>query len=274
MTYYGKDLPEVGDIVFVTIKDFSERGTYCDLLEYGGAEGFILNTELDKRVFDPKKQFIFRKVYPMMVLSSTPKAIDLSYKKVRYDEREQLLNKFIAISKIKLLIDEFLFLFPLDQNTVYSLTLWKHFEMNHLDDPITMQYKFIKHPEVLMEHLIELYPDQSNEFIKDMKSRTTYTEMTIAQEFTLIVCDDDAITKLREILEYKDEKTEIVYVSSPRYQIVTCGDNDEMCNNQIQKCLDHLKKKIEGIKCSFKITDKHIVKAQDVSIKPINRSIC
>jgi len=264
----------VGDIVFVTIKDFSDRGTYCNLLEYNNAEGFILNTELDKRVYDPKKQFVFRKTYPMVVLASSPKAIDLSYKKVRLEEREPLLTKFIAISKIKLLVDEFLFLFPLDQKTVYELTLWKFFEVSHLDDPATIQYNFLKHPETFVEHLMETYPEESKEFVKDMKSRITYTELTMAQEFTLIVCDEDAITKLKNILEYFGEKTEISYISSPRYQIITSGETEEICNKNIQDCVDNITKKMEGIKCSFKLTDKHIVKPQDVNIKPVNRSIC
>ena len=61
-----------------------------------------------------------------------------------------------------------------------------------------------------------------------MKSRITWTPLQIGFIFKLYVYDDDAITKLRYVLDYydKDTSTELVYNSSPKYQINTVGNSD------------------------------------------------
>lgn len=271
MKYYNKDYPEAEEIVFVAITDFSsERGTYCELIEYNNIEGFILNTELDKRVSDPKKQFKFGKIYPMMVLAVSPRAIDLSYKKVRLEERESLLEKFNGIQKIKTLCSEFIFSYDIPENEVCNLTMWKFFETDHLSNPNQMYNDFLKRPELFIEHLKDIYPVESSEFIKSVKSRLSYTEMYVTQNFKLTIYEDDAITKLRDILNYVDGKTEISYVASPTYLISTSGENEEECDKNIKKCIDQITSKIGSYKSSFNILDKHILKSQDITIKPLN----
>jgi translation initiation factor 2 alpha subunit (eIF-2alpha) len=245
--YYTNSLPLIDSIVFVTIKDFSKHGTYCNLIEYDGIEGFILNTELDRRVFDPKKQFQLGKIYPMLALSVDKKTnkIDLSYKKINIPDRPILVNKFYDVSRIVKLCDEISFFTEIPKNEIYKNTLHKMFED---EDPLEiasgLYTKYLNNPSDLVEFLIESYPEQSTKFIENIKSRITYGNMTMSKLFKLRMFDTDSVKKLIDLLSYTDPllKTEIIYNGSPKYLIKTIGSTKEICMKNIQTCIECLEK--------------------------------
>lgn len=86
MSYYETDYPNLNEVVFVTIDNFTDDAIYCRLVEYKNKEGFLPITELDKKVQpNPKKHFSEKKVYPMIVMDvDTDKGvIDVSYRRIK-----------------------------------------------------------------------------------------------------------------------------------------------------------------------------------------------
>lgn len=49
MRYYEKALPDAEEIVMCQVRQIAEMGAYVKLLEYDGAEGMILLSELSRR---------------------------------------------------------------------------------------------------------------------------------------------------------------------------------------------------------------------------------
>jgi Translation initiation factor 2, alpha subunit (eIF-2alpha) len=98
MFYYNHKSPNPNEVVFGRIVKFTENGAYCNLIEYNDIEGFVLNTELDKKVPNARRQFIYNVVYPLCVLKNTDsynrkdERINLSYKKVGKGARKNYLK--------------------------------------------------------------------------------------------------------------------------------------------------------------------------------------
>jgi len=49
MRFYKKELPDVDEVVMCQVQQIAEMGAYVKLLEYDGAEGMILLSELSRR---------------------------------------------------------------------------------------------------------------------------------------------------------------------------------------------------------------------------------
>jgi len=294
MAYYNKTEPKVDDIVFVTINNCSSAGTYCNLIEYNSSEGFILNTELDRWSRDDKRQvriadqkkFKYDQIYCARVLTVNKKdetlvSIDLSYKKIPIDVREQLVDNFGYITRIKQLCDELVFFSGLPIETVYDLTIRQIiFDTKSAKE---IYHDFLKAPEVFVEHLFKDFPEHAINFVSNMKSRTIYTKMTVEQPFDLVIYDTDAITKLQKILEYKLDDTAVECVSSPKYKIITSCYTLAECNDNITACFELLKSRAVEYKAIIslkprkntdgKVDDAGIIKQQEVSIKRLNMQI-
>lgn len=300
MTYYNKTEPKIDDIVFVKINNYSEAGTYCNLIEYNSMEGFILNTELDRWTRDDKRQvrvsdqkkFKYNQIYCAIVTSvnkkeGEPTSVDLSYKKIAIESREELVDNFEYIMRIKHLCDELIFFSGLTTDTVYNSTIRQiNFNAKKAKD---IYNDFLKYPESFVVSLREkLSEDVQNcqqvekidNFVVNMKSRITYTKMTVEQPFELIIYDTDAITKLQTILNFNESDTAVECVSSPKYKIITSCYTLTECNNNITKCFELLKEKVQNFKAIISLKPKKnvdgkedgvgIIKQQEVSIKRLN----
>ena len=280
MCYYNKNLPIVDEIVFITIKDFSDYGTYCNLIEYGGLEGFILNTELDKKVYDPKKQFNTSKTYPMCVLSISDGRVNLSYKKVYKEDRDVLLNKFYNICRIIKLCDEFAHITNVPKQEIYKLTTWKFYEdENHLDISKKLYNDLLEKPTEFVKYIKDVYPEESKLFIDNMVGRITYGNMEMSKIFKLRMFDSDSVKKLIDMLSYNDEITQILYLGSPKYVITTIGLTYESCKENIKKCIEYLKTEKNKYNCFLETFDNDIddsefsykiVKPQEIILKSLN----
>lgn len=291
MHYYNKKLPKVNDIVFVSIKNMSISGTYCNLIEYDFMEGFILNTELDRNRRDDKRQiriheqrkFKFGEIYPALVLSvhtsiddvtgnTIPTGVDLSYKKVNIESREELLQKFNYVTKIKQLCDEFMFHSKLNEKVVYSLTMWIFMENNN--DFKKIFYDFLKDPNLFVTNLSELYPDITQSFVENMKKRITYTKLSIEQPFVLTIYDTNGVNKLIEILTFdKNLDCSVECISSPNYRLIASSYTENECNEIIMSLYNEIQQRSSKYRSSINLKERKntgIIKEQEIYIKPLN----
>lgn len=283
MFYYNKTLPKEGDIVFVTLKNLSTVGTYCNLIEYNDIEGLILSTELDRYSRHDKRQiriseqrhFTHGKIYCCLVISINQNnnniSIDLSYKKVDVEKREELVKKFEYVKSIKKLCDEFCTFSKLKEEVVYPFTIWKFTAEDNFDAE-NKYFDILRNPKLFCEHIPDEYKDLSDHFVENMKERITYTTMTVEQQFELIIFDVDAINKLKKVLEYNNENIIVECISSPKYKVSATEYSVDKCNEMINQYYLHLEQKTKEFRSIIKMLDRNgegIVKRQDLYIRPL-----
>ena len=290
--YYKNKYPRKNDVTFVTIKNLEKSGIYCNLIEYNNLEGLILSTELDRKtrrntkvlhkIADPSK-FQHGTVYPVLVVDVTIdtnpdtgeeilKHIDLSYKKNAIDIREELIQNFKYIEKIRTIVDEISYFTKLDKQLVYEHTMWKFaFDGCNAEQ---MYVNFLKHPNELIEAFGDDYSTELSEFLDNFNSRITYTKMKVEQSFSLSVYAPNALQKIKDILQYDNEDIVVSCTSSPQYKISTTGYSLDKCNEHIQLCFDELKQKSLEYKSKMvllpRIDNDGIVQQQSLFMKSLN----
>lgn len=329
MNYYDKTEPSIGDIVFVKIVSTTNGvGAYCQLIEYNNMNGLIVITELDRRMRNSKfpmkvdmlDKFNYNTIYCSAVIAVNKKnvsfvnetgeeitesniSVDLSYRQVDPNIREQLINQFEYILSIKKLCDEFCFVTKQSQNDIYPLTLWKITKPKKFDVSWTIEKlvkyntkekydEMIRHPEIFCDLVKENFPIESEVFLENMKSRITHTSMTVEKYFDLIIYENDGINKLKAVLNINntDANVSIECVSSPTYKITVVGYSLDECNKKVKDCLNEIKLKTSSIISS--LTEKkhpkeiereknnseikysndsiEIIKQQEFHIRPVN----
>lgn len=233
MSYYGSNYPEIDEIVFVKIERFSDHGIYCRLIEYEGKEGFLMDTEMEKKIYYVKnKYFNFKKVYPMLVMDIDfdRERIDLSHKRIKADERDKYIKHFDYVSKMYRLSEEFSTISKLAMDVILPLTMWKHAKKDELEASHKKFKSILQKPDSFITDAKKFYPTESEDFLDNLASRITSTTQIIYQNFDLIVYCEDAINEIKNILSFPNMETNIQleYVNSPTYRlIVECKFNDE-----------------------------------------------
>jgi translation initiation factor 2 alpha subunit (eIF-2alpha) len=292
MFYYKNNRPVINDIVYVSIKEFSDTGVYCELIEYDNMSGFLLISELYDKIKkgvkpkSPDKLLSTQKTYPMLVLTINEEShgddkkyiLDLSYKKIKKEDREQLLEKFIMMNKLIHLANEFEFITKLSLKEIYKLTIWKLFDTDIHDDLSliddmklyhTLYLNILKNPHIFTKYINDAYPTETKQFIDNFNDRLTSSDMMIEQIFELMIHEENAITKLKDVLTYDNDGAEIVYISSPRYQILVKGSDILDCDSKIEKCLEYIKNKISLYHCVFNLKEKNIIRDQEFTLKSL-----
>lgn len=305
MSYYGNNFPEIDEVVFVTISSFSDNGIYCTLVEYDNKEGFISNTELEKKIYyERKKYFNFKKVYPMIVtdIDFEKHFIDLSHKKIKSEERDKYIKYFDYVSKMYRLTQEFSKISKLSVTDLLPLTMWNFMKKDDIENSQKKFKAILQKPDEFVEKAKEIYPSESNDFLDNLSSRISSTTLTIHQHFDLVVYCENAIQEIKNILNFPElgENIRIEYINSPTYRfIVECKFDDDRndlidqyieihknkVNNkelkqtdliklgndifveEINRCVELLKNKIKGKNIHFEIGDKLLIKEREMTIK-------
>ena len=131
-----------------------------------------------------------------------------------------------------------------------------------LDDPSVFVYKFPKE-----------YKTESDTFVENMKNRITSSDVSVKQEFILIVYDVGALSKIKYILTNNiDDTCSIEYISAPKYQISSTGQNTDICKKNINNISNILSENIKNIKCKLTMVDEQNVSKNKRNIlKPLHQ---
>jgi len=272
-----KTLPTMNDIVFCEATHFSGLNTYFKLIEYNNNEGFVPITELDKKVKDPEKQFKIGMTYPMIVtghrqINDEKWSVDLSYKKVQKETRQDLLSKFTNINKLYTIINEFCFFTKVEFNIAQKLIMYPKFDMNsqqYLSDAESLYKNYLKNPSDFFGNIEEL-KNEIEMFVENVKSRITITKMIVNQQFRLWVLQNNSLDILKHVLSYVSDGCEIEYISSPKYQFVIKCEDDNEHKIFLNKFLDYMTEQQKIYKLKFELDEEIVIKNQEFLLKPLN----
>lgn len=279
MSYYETNYPNLNEVVFVTIDNFTDDAIYCRLVEYKNKEGFLPITELDKKVQpNPKKHFSEKKVYPMIVMDvdAAKGVIDVSYRRIKEIDREKYLEKFDYFSRIYRLTTEISLLYNMLMDNILPFTMWRVLQKDSIENSKEIHDMILDNPASYVETIIADNPIETKKILENIESRITRTQLIIHQNFELAVACNEAVNVLKNILSYTDDRLTVEYVNAPKYRIVVNGKTEQECDDKLRKCLNTLQERVgsDRNKIMFKIEKKVIVKERELCIKYLDRVAC
>lgn len=267
--------PQVNSVVFVEVVSFSKNNTYCKLLEYGDLEGFLPDTELDRKVHDPRTCFVNGTIYPMLVMANMRDgSVDLSYKKVQKDSRNELLLKFNNIKKLYTMLNEFCFLTGVPFDIAQKLVLFPKFNMNsqeYLNEAGNLYKQYLKNPADFFENVDKSLQNEIALFVANTLQRLKVSKMTIYQQFRLWVMQSNSLETLKNILTgYSKDGCEVVYISSPKYQLTITCETDEERQELVNHFLSYISEQTKLHNIKFELDESQIIQDQDFILHPLN----
>lgn len=283
MNYYGKSIPTINDKVVVEIKNIGENGVYCLLKEYNNIEGFILPTEIYSSRHDKKNIFKIGELYPTLVINvnEEKQTIDLSYRKLKPDDRKQVMeNYFFGEKLFKLSQDAVSFLNPfnLAPEIIMKNTLWNLFRFeSHRNNIKSVYQKVLQKPTLFVNQQIEdIYKNHFDNFVSNLENRIIKTEIVLSKQFELTIYNVSGVNTLKDILKYDDSlnnknaKYEIKYISSPKYEIQITGNNYEDCLSLLNEISNIIKEKASKYECLIQMPDGYnIIKQQQFILQAL-----
>ena len=285
MYYYGKIInnqyepklyPNLNEIVFVKITSFSSVNTYCELLEYNNLEGFIPQTGLDKRVSDPTKQFEYNTIYPLVVTMVEEHRVDLSYKNVHKDTRIQLLTQFANIEKLYSMLKEFCYFTKVNFETAQKYILFPKLNTvnnDHLNNAENYYMQYLSNPHIFFEDADDSIKENIETFIENMKSRLTITNNISHQQFKLKVTQENSLAILKLILSYCHDQSKLMYVSSPKYQLVIETSDEFKQQEILNDFLNYIAEMQKIYSFKFELGELEIIQKKEYNLRPLNMTI-
>lgn len=274
MSYYENYYPEINEVVYVIVSAISENGVYCTLLEYEHKEGFLADTEMDKKIYYVKKKyFAIGKKMPMMVIDIdfNRDQIDLSHKQIKDDDRDKYIKYFDYMTKMYRLSMEFSKFSNINLTEILPLTMWKFAPKTNLIQSKETFKQILENPHDYLSETKKLYSDQTDQYLESMQSRISNTKMVVAHPFKLIINSGNYVNEINSIFDIKFENSDVIkieYKNAPIYHIVIEGSNEEKCNQIFKEWYKIISEKIINKDIFFElIDDKVFVKDSEISIR-------
>jgi|688.fasta_scaffold23806_8 translation initiation factor 2 subunit 1 len=269
-THYLKSIPDLDDIVYVKLADngSSEKGFYMELLEYNNIQGFVLQTEVTRKKKDYRKAFKHDEIYACIVLNSTNKngviSVDLSYKKIKEEDRPALKLKYIFMSKLNLFIHDLIKLNFWNSTELYEETFLKIIpngkELQKID--IELEYnKILRNNSLLFSSDTKIPEDIRNKYLDYLKEHIIIYPVEMYKDIEFIVLDSDALNKIKEIFDVNTliKNTTVEYLASPLYRISTIDNGNEKCNENINNLIEIIKERAKKFSTRINIDNPEVV---------------
>ena len=240
MFYNTKDnMPPLDSICFVELADYNikptDLGVYVKIVDYDMMDGFIPLTEISKYKVNLQKIFKHNKIYPCVVFSYDKNLINLSFFKIKEENRSSLIREYVFANKI---------------NSIREFLKTNSFETSSLLDPTMYETLSV---EKLFNKIVETPEAYFNEKQSELiKTKIKYEPTEALKEFKLIICQSDGLNKLKTALKLLQEYLSIFNydatvecVSSPIYAIrlkyINLDENffEETFNNFEQIMIDN-----------------------------------
>jgi translation initiation factor 2 alpha subunit (eIF-2alpha) len=218
MFYNTKNnMPPLDSICFVQLADYkiksTDLGVYVKIIDYDMIDGFIPLTEISKYKINLQKVFKYDKIYPCIVFSYDKNLINLSFSKIKEEERSSLIREFVFAKKI---------------NNIREFLKENSFEVESILEPSMYETLSV---EKLFNEIVES-PDKyfNKKKLELIKTKISCEPNEAIKEFKLIICQADGLNNLKKALNLFQEflsnresehnyEAKIECVSSPIYSI-------------------------------------------------------
>jgi translation initiation factor 2 subunit 1 len=276
---YYTNKPGLHEIVFVELlNNSSDMGNYVRLVEYDNLEGLILCTEITRYKSNLKTLVKQDEIFPVIVIS-TSNGYDLSYSKIKQDQRillkecyeyQQRLYKLIKIITTELNINQ----------DIVDLIIKYNFDPKIYNDSINSNINLclesynnvLNDSDILFKKFSVNVIDIKINFKSLLSTHLEIKPYFVQKEFKLLIFDNQSLYKLKEILnKLKNIKLDddINYIleckSSPIYQYKLIHIDLEKIEEKINIIDDKIKNICEDYNCVIEIKSNYdIVKKGEI----------
>ncbi len=284
---YSAKVPEIHEIVFVKLSDNNLGDNYVNLVEYDDLEGLVLCTEITKWKSNLKSLVKRDEVFPVVVIGNANGGLDLSYSKIRNNNRDLLKECYESQKKLYNIISDICEELKVsDDFKQYVMT--NNFDPNiyiesinqECNLPLQNYNNILQNPSKLFERNNnkdnqDNFNNIANDFCNLIMSKIIIKPYYTEKDFKLTVFDNNSLTILKQILhDVKNIKLDfnfdIMCKSSPIYQIkIIDADLDKIKENydiifsQINNIINNYKTNNINVNCEI-IDNLTIIKQKEI----------
>lgn len=252
-----KKLPDLGEIVIVTVKEVTGHGAYVTLDEYDNLTAFLHISEIAtgwirniERYVKPKQKTVLK----VIRVNPTRSEVDLSLKQVTGEEKK---SKVIEVKKDEKGAN---FMDIIKTNLGYDLN-----SIKELEDKLSQKYDFIydafesvaiKGTDVLAS--LDLKPEVIAAIEQESKKiQIAHIEVRAVLEIT--VKKGNGIDIIKNILSSADGtknncKIDITYIGAPKYRITVTAENFKIAEKALNQAVEKIKTNVEKNSGTFKFS--------------------
>jgi len=218
----------VGITVFTNIDNYNKEGTIT-FMEI--APGRIRNI---REYAFPGKKIVCK------VLSIKPEHIELSFRRVKVNERNEFNERCKKEKSYFAMLKTILGEKPASD------------VVNSIQENENSLYEFIESAKALPD-LLEKYIKKENiEKIKNILGEKKIKETTLNQKFSLSSKDARGISLIKEILSKSAENSEISYIAAGKYLIKMKTSDPKAGNQQMRRIISNIEALAKKSDCEFK----------------------
>jgi translation initiation factor 2 subunit 1 len=274
--------PYLHDIVFVQLihtNKTNDTGNYVKLVEYDNIEGLVLCTEITKYKSNLKSLVKPDEIFPVVIIS-TSNGYDLSYSKIKHDQRQLLKDCYTFQEKIYKLIKKISTELNITNDIIelilkYNLNPKIYVDSNNSNKNLCEQYYYeiLNNSDILFDKFQFNVDNIKVMFKNQIKSHLEIKPYHVIKEFKLSVYDNNSLDKLKSILNkiknISNNQENLTYIleckSSPIYQYKLVHDKLE----EIEKYIKNIDESITNIcseyNCVIEIKENYdIIKKGDI----------
>jgi len=252
-----KKLPDLGEIVIVTVKEVTGHGAYVTLDEYDNLTAFLHISEIATGWIRNIERYVKAKqktVLKVIRVNPTRSEVDLSLKQVTGEEKKAKVMEVKKDEKGANFMDVIKTNLGYDQSSI-----------KEIEEKLSQKYDFIydafeavaiKGPEVLST--LDLKPEVIEAIeLESKKIQIPHIEVRAVLDIT--VRKGDGIDTIKNILGSVDgsknnSKIDITYIGAPKYRITVTAENFKIAEKALNHAIEKIKTNIEKNAGTFKFT--------------------
>lgn len=252
-----KKLPDLGEIVIVTVKEVTGHGAYVTLDEYDNLTAFLHISEIATGWIRNIERYVKAKqktVLKVIRVNPTRSEVDLSLKQVTGEEKKAKVMEVKKDEKGANFMDVIKTNLGYDQSNI-----------KEIEEKISQKYDFIydafeavaiKGPEVLST--LDLKPEVIEAIeLESKKIQIPHIEVRAVLDIT--VRKGDGIDTIKNILGSVDgsknnSKIDITYIGAPKYRITVTAENFKIAEKALNHAIEKIKTNIEKNAGTFRFT--------------------
>ena len=251
-----KGLPEINELVLVTVKRVTPFAAWCSLDEYESVEGMIHISEVaGKWVYDIRNFVKEGKQYVAKVLKidHEKNQADLSLKRVSPSEKKSKMNEFRREVKAEKMLEKVAKEMGKTLEEAYE-EIGKVLKENFGD--LFSAFESIKEsPEVLDELPVE---NSWKDALKSIAAKAMkQKEVTLKADLEIRSYAPDGIEKIKEVLIALQNKTggKVTYIAASKYRLTLTTKNPKAKEREVLEALELISKdaKKQGLEYSYKL---------------------
>ncbi|WMT51706.1 MAG: translation initiation factor IF-2 subunit alpha [Ferroplasma sp.] len=247
-----REMPEVGDLVVVTVKEVQNYGAIVQLDEYPGVSGFIHIAEVATGWIKHIKDFVRvnqRTVCKVLNVDPNRRHVDLSLKRVNEHQKREKIEEWKNDQKSYKLLE-----IVAKEANISDNGKVKNIE-NYLISEYGSVYDAFFEAASSKDFMKDRDEPWKDVFIKVSKENISIPMVKIGGEIDMYSLASNGIELIKNALDIEDDDSiEITYAGSPRYRISVVDEDYKSAEEKLKNVLDTVSTRCKKNNISYSFT--------------------